>query len=577
MKDSLLLAINVYLCYLSPIHLYHSYSVRFKATKCGVFMLLRFFCFFVLLSTLWIAPFSAIAQDDGQGLIQKGKVKMKLNKARRRFLNNDLQGALNVSREVLAADKDNPRAHFIIARSHYKLLNYDLALENFQKAYDGNPEVDDEIFLWFGKTYHRKGKLDDAIDSYKDFKGHTKEGKKNQSNVDRLIDQCKYAKKARKNPKKASIENLGETVNTRFDEYAPSITSDGETMVFTSRRPDTKGGGIDEKGDHRYYEDVYVTHRNEEGEWGEPKGIPGRINTVKYDAVLSIAPDGKSIYIYRNNPEHHGDIYVSKKSDRTGKWRRPKLLPEPINTSYYEGSITSTVDGNTLYFISERKGGEGRGDVYRISRESERDEWGKAKNLGEPVNTERDEKFLYITPEGNTLFFASNGHKSLGKHDILVTTKKDGEWSDPKNIGYPINTVNEESTFSLSSDFSTMYIAGSYEKNFGRRDIYRVDVSDHEIISKHKPVPKAVVKGTVKGDDGNALRCTVKMFDSESDQMIGEQKTDRDGKYQFRVPVNKKYELRIDSKGYSPVKEEVRIASDQAGNDIVKELTAEKK
>ncbi len=519
------------------------------------------------------------AQDEKKpGLLEKGKIKLKLNKAKRQYINNDIQGALNTCREVLNKDEGNAKAHFIIAESHYKIQNYDLALENLQKAYDQDPQVDEEMFLLFGKIYHRKGKLDDAIDSYEDFKESIKESRHDQFPVDKYLKQCRFAKEQRENPKSATIENLGGNVNTRFDEYTPSITSDGKTLVFTSRRPDTKGGGRDERGDHRYYEDVYITHKNEDGEWKEPKGIPGRINTVQYDAVLSIAPDGKSIYIYRNNTEHAGDIFISKKSDRTGKFRRPKLLPKPINTSYYEGSITSTASGNTLYFISERKGGKGQGDIYKVTRQSDRDEWEEAVNLGDPVNTASDEKFVYITPDGKTLFFASNGHLTLGLYDIFVTHREDGEWSEPENLGYPINTVNEESTFSLSSDYKTMYLAGNYidKENLGMRDLYRIDVSDHEILSKHRPTPKAKITGTVKQANGSPLKCTVKIFDASNGEKVDEKKTNHQGEYEFQVPVDRNYELKIEHRGYKPIMEEIAVTNEKAGENIVRELTAKK-
>ena len=140
-----------------------------------------------------------------------------------------------------------------------------------------------------------------------------------------------------------------------------------------------------------------------------------------------------------------------------------------------------TADGNTIYFVSERPEGEGQGDIYVSTKKGEN--WSSPKNLGPVVNTDLDEKFVFIHPNGKTLFFASNGHQTMGSYDIFKTEYVNGEWSVPINLGYPINTVNEESTFSLTKDNKTLMIAAEYDNSFGERDIYRIDVSKYALLS----------------------------------------------------------------------------------------------
>ncbi len=431
--------------------------------------------------------------DEGKNtnnIIDRGKIGVKLRKARNQLMENNRRGAMNTAREVLAIDEDNAKARFVIARSHYQLGHYDLADEYVKKAAHGKEKVGSEYYLLSGKVHHRLERLDSAIQMFETYKeeldSKTLPKKKLQeaSNVDHFLEQCRYAKKMMKDPVDVERENMGRRVNSRYGEYAPSVSVDGNKIFFTARRSDTKGGGIDYKGDHRYFEDIYFTEwKKEDEKWSRPSGVPGRINTEGHDAILSLSPNGKRMYIYRNNPEHYGDIFRSKKSDRTGKWRRPKLLPEPINSSYYEGSISSTKEEEKIFFISERKGGQGRGDIYVCEKKGYND-WGEPKNLGSKINTPRDEKFVHVRPDGKTLFFASNGHKSLGSYDIFVTHYEGGEWTEPKNLGYPINTVNEESTFSFLHDEKIMYMAGIFEENYGGRDLYKVDLKELDLFKQ---------------------------------------------------------------------------------------------
>ena len=443
--------------------------------------------FLLLFLFLWSAE--AQEEEDDKNIFDKGGISLKMRKARNQLMQNDRRGAMNTAREILAKYEGHAKANFLIAKAHYQLGHYDLADEYVRKAESGKEKIGAEFHLMFGKVHHRAARLDSAIrmfEAYKDkmeAKTLPKKKRIRVSNVDRYIDQCEFAKKMMKDPVDVERENLGRRFNSRYDEYAPCATRDGKKIFFTARRSDTKGGGIDHKGDHRYFEDIYYCEWDEEEEeWTRPKSVPGRVNTEAHDAIVSLAPNGERMYVYRNNPEHAGDIFRSKKSDRTGKWRRPKLLPEPINSSYYEASISTTRDEEKAFFISERKGGFGRGDIY-VTRKKGYNEWSEPKNLGNTINTERDEKFVHVRPDGKKLFFASNGHPGLGSYDIYVTEKVDGEWTEPKNLGYPINTVNEESTFSFLSKKNTMFMAGIYDVNYGGRDIYRVDLKEMDLFS----------------------------------------------------------------------------------------------
>ena len=280
-------------------------------------------------------------------------------------------------------------------------------------------------------------------------------------------------------PVNVKIKNLGHDINSEYDDGEPQITADGKTIYFTSRRPDTKGGGID-PNTGQYYDDIYSSAWNDEANKWNPAVNVDELNTAGHDAVLGISPDGNTIFVYRNVPKvtGSGDIYFStKKAD--GKWQPPKPMPKPINSSFFEGSCSLTPDGNYLYFVSERNGGYGNGDIWRSKRIG-KGQWGKPVNLGPTVNTIGDEMSVFMYPDGKTLFFSSNGHNTMGGYDIFMTQMKaDSSWTEPINLGYPINTTKDEKTFTMTADGKKAYITSNKDNGLGGYDIYEVDMSNY--------------------------------------------------------------------------------------------------
>lgn len=424
-------------------------------------------------------------QVDGQiQIIDNAKIQLKLNDGKAKLYSNNYRAALVTFREVLTIDPKNAMANMRIAQCQAKLGKYDLALKYAEKAYAIDPEVDKELYIVLGEANHRLGNLDIAKTQYQTFK--TKINKREQEDyaIDNLINQIDYAKAAMNAPVNAVITNLGDNINTSSPEYGASVSSDGKTLIFTSRRSDTKGGNTDPLFDHQYYEDIYISNWNEErGEWDEASSAEGRLNTEFHDACLNISPDGEQIYVYRNIPRttRSGDIYVSKKNKR-GTWGSPKPITKSktINSTYFESSASVTADGKTLVFVSDRPGGQGLADIYMSTFENKK--WSKPVNLGETINTSLDEKFVFIHPDGKTLFFSSQGHDNIGGYDIFVSYLENGQWTAPKNLGYPINTVGEERTFSVTADGKTAYVSAEYENSKGSYDVYKVDISSLGLI-----------------------------------------------------------------------------------------------
>ncbi len=499
---------------------------------------------YLFLTLAVMAQTLAFAQGDpgkkDASVIDGALVAPKLIAAKHEFNENNMRGALTLYREILDVEPNNYNALYGTAQCHYYLKKYNLALEYLDKAVAIRPTESAETEFFYGQTYHRTGKLDQAIASFEKFVSSQKKGSYEYELAMQYIEECKYAKVMMMNPAAVKVTNMSDVINSRFDDYTPSISSDNKTLLFTSRR-NTNGNRIDEKGDYKYFEDIFYSEYNEETKtWSKARAVEGQLNTDTYDAVLSVAPDGNSMYVYKNNTGNAGDIYFSKRNPESGEWSEAEKVDRPINSSYFESSVSITADGQTLFFISERPEGLGQGDIYMAQMKNGK--WSNPKNLGDVINTDSDEKFVFIHPNGKTLYFASNGHRSMGSYDIFKSEWVNGEWSLPTNLGYPINTVNEESTFSLSADNTTMYLSAELSDSYGERDIYVLDVSQYDLVAKgYDKLSSGQIVCTVKDAKNNLVKGQELQLCDENGNVISIFKTNREGLCKITTAGNRKY------------------------------------
>lgn len=531
------------------------FSLLYKTINYPYNTMLRFILSITLLAMvtgIQASGFVAATDTTDPGLLKQGAVPAKMISARHQFLENNMRGALTIYREVLEVEPNNAQALYRTAECHYRLKKYDLAIEYFDKALAIDPDVSDHRDFFRGQISHRLAHLDEAIASFEKFLSMNPAKKSLEYELaNEYITQCKYAKVAMSSKADVSIKNLGRGINSRFDDYTPSISGDGQKLVFTSRRSSGETGEIDEGNDFKFFEDIFISNWNEEdGEWETAQSIEGEVNTAGHDAVLSIAPDGQSIFVYENNANSAGDISKSLLNIADNTWMKPEKLSKVINSSYFETSLSTTADGSRIYFISERPGGFGQGDIY-TSELLANGSWSKPENLGNVINTVLDEKFVFIHQNGRTLYFASDGHQCLGSYDIFKSEFINGQWSTPVNLGYPINTVNEESTFSLTEDNKTLYIAAEYEDSFGERDIYVVDVSGYDLLSGNYDKTEFVsLLCAAKNSSGDAYKGVgINVFDADNDIKITSVETAKDGKVQINLMGNKTYRIEFIAKG----------------------------
>lgn len=334
-----------------------------------------------------------------------------------------------------------------------------------------------------GLTYQRQWKFDSAILYYqRDRKGllNQTDNSIRLKELEKRILECESGKKLKDNPRNFIVTNLGQVVNSPFEDYAPVLTADEELLVFTSCRPN-QDSKTQKSSDGKYFEDIFFTNQAE-GKWVPPQNIGGPINTPFHDSALALSADGKRLFLYTD--ENQGDILVSEFTD--GKWGTPRPLPPPINSPFHESSISISSDGKKIFIASERPGGWGGSDIYVIEK-NEAGQWGTAMNLGPSINSQWDEDSPFLSFDGMILYFSSKGHDSMGGFDIFRSVQKSNQWSEAENLGFPINTPGNDIYFVGTKDGKQAYYSSIREEGFGADDIYLITLPK-ELVEEAKAV-----------------------------------------------------------------------------------------
>ncbi|TCJ13389.1 flagellar motor protein MotB [Flaviaesturariibacter flavus] len=327
--------------------------------------------------------------------------------------------------------------------------------------------------------------------------------------------------------------NLGPGINSAEPEYFPSLTIDGNDMIFTRRL-----GGRNE--------DFFLSHR-EGGKWGPAYHLNGAINTPQNEGAQNVSQDGNwLIFTGCHRPDGAGscDLYISYRQ-REG-WSAPVNMGPVLNTDQWETQPCLSPDKKDLYFVSRRFGGLGGSDIY-VSHQLPNGRWSEPENLGPEINTPGDELTPFIHADNQTLYFASNGLPGYGNQDLYVVRRgADGKWGKPQNLGYPINTIDEESTLAIASDGVTAYYASDRAGGFGSMDIYSFDMRP-----SMQPVRTLWVRGNVyDSKTRNGLPSSLSLVDLATRQEVSRVQTDEKGDYLITLPIGKDYLFNVNRRGY---------------------------
>ena len=443
---------------------------------------------------------------------------------------------------------NNALLNYKIANCYLNSLEKYNAIKYAEKAYELDPNVERDLDYVLGMAYQQKLKFDDAITAFNRFLNKTTNSDTLKL-VQKRIDECQNGKEFIKK-KEYVVENVGEVINTANAEYVPLIKADESVLVFTSRRPGEEGKKRKKSKisnfDYDYYENIYRSLYMGANGWSAPSRLPSPVNVPKkHSASVSLSLDGSVIYLYKST--NNGDIYYSKLNGND--WSNPKELPGKINTKKYtESHITVSYDGKTAYLVSDRPGGFGGKDIWKSELQSD-NTWSEPVNLGATINTEYDEDGPFLHPDGRTLYFSSRGHNTMGGFDIFETEYKNGEWTTPMNMGYPINSPDDDVFFVLTADGRNAYLSSVKETGYGKQDIYSIRPFEKKVFKEFQMV---LFKGILKDKETlKLLGGKVNITDNKESKEIFEADVNAaDGTFLVSLPSGRNYGIAVESEGY---------------------------
>lgn len=480
----------------------------------------------------------------------------------------DFSAALLVYKELLQMDPENANLNFKAGFCYMNtVLEKSKSIPYFEKSiknvnlkaqpefyYETSAPI--ESYLYLAKAYHLDYKFEKAIkllDTLKimiqDYRTEFVE------NIDNLYENCNYGIGLIKYPVKMFVTNLGNLVNSEFDEHSPVFSADESTLIYTSKRTGSTGEKTTEDG--QYFEDIYISHKKEDGSWDSPVSISSNINTAGHEASIGLSVDGQELFIYKDESnvvnEKDGNIYYSKLDGEV--WSTPIKLGPTINTKENENHASLSADGSQLFFTSDRPGGYGGMDIY-CSNKLPNGEWAPAQNLGTIVNSSEDEIGPFIHPDGVTLFFSSKSHMNMGGFDIFFTSKdEEGVWAEPTNLGYPINTTADDIFYTPTPDGKRGYYASQQAGGVGRNDIYLITLPESEEKSL------TVMSGVITMADGTPLNSvSITVNDKDTKEVVGTYTPNsKTGKYLFILKSGKNYTVTVDAEGFLPFSDDLMV------------------
>ncbi|MEO6903819.1 MAG: hypothetical protein ABI315_11830 [Bacteroidia bacterium] len=463
-------------------------------------------------------------------------------KADEAFDNGDYFNALKMYEQLNAKDSTSSELNYKMGACNFEIKSY----RNKAKIYFDKVDLrkNNETNYYLGKLSHLHGDYEKAIFYFNQYNHSKKINQHTIKEVDDLIAKSNTAInfEATKN-NTIKIENLGEKINTPYSEYAPLIAISEDNLIFTARRPNNLHVNKDPLDE--YFEDVYLSKKINET-WQLPILLDTTINTPLHDGCTGLSADGKKILLYRTNADlKSGDIYESNLDSTYVS--TPVIINTQLNSKkYLETSACYSPDNNTVFFSSNRPGGYGGKDLY-FMKKLPNGKWGLPFNLGPNINTEYNEDAPFIHPADNVLFFCSEGHVNMGGYDIFKSNfNEEGQFTIPENIGYPINTNDDDIFFVLNANATDGYFSSDRTGGFGLQDIYKVSFSD--------PLPLNVYHAIVVDENNEVLpKAEITLSDIDSHKIIGTYKTNTTSeKILIIAAPNKTYSITVTAENYIP-------------------------
>ncbi len=474
----------------------------------------------------------------------------------------------------------NAELNFKMGVCTFYLEKYKTALTYLTKAESLDSSCHELLYFYIGRSCHILGKFEEAIEAYQAmingahavgrFKGFLPRSKKG-------VAECQNAIKLKADPVRVWVDNLGEKVNTIYPEYRPLVVADETQLFWTARRNDGVGGraAVDLAAKREFREDVFYSRKTEEG-WKKGSNMGETINSRGHEAGVGISSDGRTLFVFRAD-DGQGDIYQTNSVN--GFWGDLKKMGPPINSdSSNETSACLGYNGRQLYFTSDREGGFGDQDIWVCNWDAQNSRWGEAQNLGPVVNTKYKETSVFLHADGRTMYFASEGHNSIGGLDIFVSRKNENnEWGVPMNVGYPLNSPKDDVSLVLSGSGRRGYFASNRYGGFGKKDLYMVtflgsrkepvlESEDNLLAYWSEPVRSTLVQENINVIESDLLMLTgvvsdarthkamhakIQLVNNRTGKVATEIWSDKgSGQYLLCLPAGSDYAVVVSEQGY---------------------------
>ncbi len=414
------------------------------------------------------------------------------------------------------------------------------AIPFFEEALKDGKTVPVAVNLDLADLYLKNEQMEKATETLTKYKNLTKTDKKAQAEADRLIQICHNALALMSVPRDFKVHPLSDLVNSKYTEYNPVVSADESVMAFTALRPNT---GKTRSGD-KFIEEIYISY-NQSGSWSEPKVVP--VASEYNIGTAGMSADGQKMLIFMGGIDDQGSLFQINKAGEN--WSKPSILASTINSKYLESTASITPDGKVIFFASNRQGGLGGLDIWKIEMKSA-GVWSAPVNLGPEVNSKDNEDAPFIHPDQKTLFFTSDGHNTMGGRDIFQTKLINGKWIKPENMGYPVNTTANDNYFTMIADGTRAYFSSDRKGGQGAQDIYYLEMPPNSAN-----IPLTLIKGKIlNGETGKPMPTKMYVVDKDTKKDL-EFVYDPDpvtGNYLIILPPAKNYDIIIESEGFLP-------------------------
>ena len=486
-----------------------------------------------------------------------------IKKARKALTNEKYISAQEKYTKLLSLNPMSDVYNFETGLSYYYAdFERSKSIPFFESAIENSKEdTIPEIYYYLARAYQMDGRFEKSEEAFKKFqpniKNNSRAGQLLVKNTDDLITLNKNAEDYLINKNEnILIRNLGSAVNSKYNEYAPIYRNDDQVLLFTSRRPINDNKKVDV--DLLPFEDVYIANKTGRNNWNlitdeteMEKYVPKKLNTREHDAGIIYSSDGKTLYTYKND-------LIWKSIFENDQWSNLQQLDKNINTSEYNTpSISLSKDGKTIFFVTTRKEGFGKKDIYKSTRKND-GTWNTAENLGQNINTPFDEESPYLSDDGQTLFFASKGHKGIGGYDLYKSNLINNEWGEPENLGIPINSPVDDIYLIIDKDEMKGFLSSAREGGNGGMDLYNLCMM----------CPVNNLNGLLVNKDENPINDGSIIFKSINIDSIVGSATSKEGVFSFTTETTGKHKLIVDSQNYQKQDLDIELPNNTTRSDL---------